>query len=51
MDSKGSDIQVVSRESVYKGSFLKFALPTAKPVILGNEIPEHTVGIEFVLET
>ena len=34
-----------------KGSFLKFTLPSGKKVILEKDIPEHTVGIEFILET
>ena len=34
-----------------KGSFLKFTLPSGEKVILEKDIPEHTVGIEFILET
>ncbi len=34
-----------------KGSFLKLTLPSGEKVILEKEIPEHTVGIEFILDT
>ncbi len=34
-----------------KGSFLKFTLPSGEKVILEKDIPEHTVGIEFILDT
>lgn len=34
-----------------KGSFLKFALPSGEKVVLEKDIPEHTVGIEFILDT
>lgn len=33
------------------GSFLKFTLPSGDKVVLEKNIPEHTVGIEFILET
>lgn len=33
------------------GSFLKFALPNGEKKILEKEIPEHTAGIEFILDT
>ncbi|MEG1573571.1 MAG: acetate kinase [Bacteroidales bacterium] len=33
-----------------KGSFLKIVLPSGEKVILEQEIPEHTAGIEFILE-
>ena len=33
------------------GSFLKFTLPSDEKVVLEKSIPEHTVGIEFILET
>ena len=33
------------------GSFLKFTLPNGEKKILEKEIPEHTVGVEFILET
>ncbi|MDR0658762.1 MAG: acetate kinase [Mediterranea sp.] len=32
------------------GAFLKFTLSNGEKVILEREIPEHTVGIEFILE-
>lgn len=34
-----------------KGSFLKLTLPNGEKVILEKDIPEHTVGIEFIFET
>ena len=34
-----------------KGSFLKFTLPSGEQVVLEQDIPEHTVGIEFILDT
>lgn len=34
-----------------KGSFLKLTLPSGEKVILEKDIPEHTVGIEFILDT
>lgn len=33
------------------GSFLKFTLPSGEKVVLEKAIPEHTIGIEFILET
>lgn len=33
------------------GSFLKLTLPDGKKVILEKDIPEHTAGIEFILNT
>lgn len=33
------------------GSFLKFTLPNGEKKILEKDIPEHTVGIEFILDT
>ena len=33
------------------GSFLKLTLPNGEKKILTKDIPEHTVGIEFILET
>lgn len=33
------------------GSFLKITLPNDEKVVLEKDIPEHTVGIEFVLNT
>ncbi len=34
-----------------KDSFLKLTLPNGEKKILEKDIPEHTVGIEFILET
>lgn len=34
-----------------KGSFLKLTLPGGEKKILEKDIPEHTVGIEFILNT
>lgn len=34
-----------------EGSFLKFTLPTGAKKVLERDIPEHTVGVEFILET
>ena len=33
------------------GSFLKLTLPNGEKKILGKDIPEHTAGIEFILDT
>lgn len=33
-----------------KGSFLKLTLPSGEKVVLERDIPEHTAGIEFILE-
>lgn len=34
-----------------KDSFLKLTLPSGEKKILEKDIPEHTVGVEFILET
>ena len=34
-----------------KDSFLKFTLPNGEKKILEKDIPEHTVGVEFILQT
>ena len=34
-----------------KGSFLKITLPSGEKVILEKDIPEHTAGIDFILNT
>ncbi|WP_418698745.1 acetate kinase [Bacteroides sp.] len=34
-----------------EGSFLKFTMPGGEKKILEKDIPEHTVGVEFILET
>lgn len=33
------------------GSFLKLTLPNGEKIILEKDIPEHTVGVEFILHT
>ena len=33
------------------GSFLKLTLPNGEKKVLEKDIPEHTVGIEFILDT
>jgi len=51
MDSKEVMAQGGIERIGLQGSFLKFALPSGEKVVLEREIPEHTVGIEFILET
>jgi len=34
-----------------KGSFLKLTLPNGEKKVLDRDIPEHTVGVEFILNT
>ena len=34
-----------------QGSFLKLTLPNGEKKVLEKDIPEHTVGIEFILDT
>ena len=34
-----------------QGSFLKFTLPNGEKKVLEKDIPEHTVGVEFILDT
>lgn len=34
-----------------QGSFLKLTLPNGEKKILEKDIPEHTVGVEFILDT
>lgn len=34
-----------------KGSFLKLTLPNGEKKVLEKDIPEHTVGVEFILKT
>ena len=33
------------------GSFLKLTLPNGEKKILGKDVPEHTTGIDFILNT
>jgi acetate kinase len=51
MDSKEVMAQGGIERIGLQGSFLKFTLPSGEKVVLEREIPEHTVGIEFILET
>lgn len=34
-----------------EGSFLKFTLPNGEKKVLKKDIPEHTVGVEFILDS
>ncbi len=34
-----------------KGSFLKLTLPNGEKKVLEKDIPEHTIGVEFILKT
>ena len=34
-----------------KDSFLKFTLPNGEKMVIEKDIPEHTVGVEFILKT
>lgn len=34
-----------------KGSFLKLTLPNGEKKVLEKDIPEHTIGVEFILQT
>ena len=49
-----SDKEVLAQGGVERiglpGAFLKFTLSNNEKVMLEREIPEHTVGIEFILE-
>lgn len=51
MDQK----EVIAQGGIEKigleGSFLKFTLPSGEKVVLEKDIPEHTVGVEFILDT
>ncbi len=51
MDSKEVIAQGGIEKIGLKGSFLKFTLPDGKKKILEKDIPEHTVGVEFILHT
>lgn len=50
MDSKEIMAQGGIERIGLPGAFLKFTLTNNEKVILEREIPEHTVGIEFILE-
>lgn len=51
MDQK----EVIAQGGIEKigleGSFLKFTMPNGEKVVLEKDIPEHTVGVEFILDT
>ena len=34
-----------------KDSFLKFTLPNGEKMVIEKDIPEHTLGVEFILQT
>ena len=51
MDSKEVVAQGGIEKIGLKGSFLKLTLPDGEKKILEKDIPEHTVGIEFILNT
>lgn len=50
-----SNKEVIAQGGIEKiglpGSFLKLTLPNGEKKILEKEIPEHTVGVEFIFET
>ena len=45
-----SDLYFIEKIGL-KGSFLKLTLPNGEKKILEKDIPEHTVGVEFILNT
>lgn len=51
MDSKEVIAQGGIEKIGLKDSFLKFTLPNEEKKILEKDIPEHTVGVEFILNT
>lgn len=51
MDSKEVIAQGGIEKIGLKDSFLKFTLPDGTKKILEKDIPEHTVGVEFILNT
>ncbi|MBE6288408.1 MAG: acetate kinase [Mediterranea massiliensis] len=50
-----SNKEVIAQGGIEKiglpGSFLKLTLPNGEKKILEKDIPEHTVGVEFIFET
>ncbi|MEG0454337.1 MAG: acetate kinase, partial [Bacteroides sp.] len=50
-----SNKEVIAQGGIEKigleGSFLKLTLPNGDKKVLERDIPEHTVGVEFILET
>ena len=51
MDSKEVIAQGGIEKIGLKGSFLKLTLPNGEKKVLEKDIPEHTVGVEFILNT
>ena len=51
MDSKAVIAQGGIEKIGLPGSFLKLTLPNGEKKILEKDIPEHTVGVEFILNT
>lgn len=51
MDSKEVIAQGGIEKIGLKDSFLKLTLPNGEKKILEKDIPEHTVGVEFILNT
>ncbi|MGP1538690.1 acetate kinase [Bacteroides pyogenes] len=51
MDSKEVIAQGGIEKIGLKGSFLKLTLPDGSKKVLEKDIPEHTVGVEFILNT
>ena len=51
MDSKEVIAQGGIEKIGLKGSFLKLTMPNGEKKVLEKDIPEHTVGVEFILNT
>ena len=51
MDSKSVIAQGGIEKIGLPGSFLKLTLPSGEKKILEKDIPEHTVGVDFILNT
>ena len=51
MDSQSVIAQGGIEKIGLPGSFLKFTLPSGEKKILEKDIPEHTVGVEFIFQT
>ena len=51
MDSKEVIAQGGIEKIGLKGSFLKLTLPNGEKKVLEKDIPEHTVGVEFIVNT
>lgn len=51
MDDKSVIAQGGIEKIGLKGSFLKLTLPNGEKKILEKDIPEHTVGVDFILQT